>query len=295
MTRFIAPFSAPLDVETYQDAVERLRSLEERARGIIAGIKRSGLDLVRVRYDQGHLADMALRMRNARMEDLAEQVNVGPKTLYDAHLVYRRFKSRVELERQIRLWEEEGREVSWSMVRNHARNRLPDEPAKAASVLQEKATRLEKKTQRLEADALDLQEQAERMRTVNGHAPVDPDLADELEGVAVQAQIVAGDTRRQAAELRLPKPERQQDERYLAYVRQHSCLACGATGAVQAHHLDRGGTGSKGPDYTAVPLCATCHGHLHEVGVKTFWGGFDPWRRALELVLSYPPVKAVLP
>jgi len=53
------------------------------------------------------------------------------------------------------------------------------------------------------------------------------------------------------------------DEDYLNFVRNVPCIICGA-GNSHAHHMDTGGTGVKGSDYSAIPLC-----HIHHTGSNT--------------------------
>ncbi len=62
-----------------------------------------------------------------------------------------------------------------------------------------------------------------------------------------------------------PKPAR--DARYLAYVREYVCCACGAKTPSEAHHFGPRGMSQKCSDYYAVPLCTACHRHFHDKGV----------------------------
>ena len=47
--------------------------------------------------------------------------------------------------------------------------------------------------------------------------------------------------------------------RYKAWIRSLPCAACGATPSEAAHTGSDGGMKLKASDYSAVPLCASCH------------------------------------
>ena len=76
------------------------------------------------------------------------------------------------------------------------------------------------------------------------------------------------------------KKPKQNDKAYLAWLRTKFCMICGANPPSQAAHVrlgGRGGTGIK-PLFSAVPLCANCHGIQHSkshetYGDKDFWLG----------------------
>ena len=86
----------------------------------------------------------------------------------------------------------------------------------------------------------------------------------------------------------LEKPERREDSAYLDHVRTYCCCACGKQEA-EAHHLLGGGMGTKGSDYSAVPLCRVCHAEAHQVGSNTFQKKRDVnlWGVAWRLVVEY--------
>ena len=128
---------------------------------------------------------------------------------------------------------------------------------------------------------MDLQE---RVADYNG------DLKDEAAGVTAKAREVSSDTQRLAEHLTLEKPARQENPVYLDYIRSKDCLACRAPAPCQPHHLDRGGMGTKGPDAFTVPLCASCHGQLHNKPEWEFWDkvvGTNPWKAACELLRAF--------
>lgn len=64
------------------------------------------------------------------------------------------------------------------------------------------------------------------------------------------------------SDLAIPKHHYAVDARYRAYIREHRCILhtlgkC--EGAVEAAHMQRGGRGIKGSDYSCVPLCGKRH------------------------------------
>ena len=73
-----------------------------------------------------------------------------------------------------------------------------------------------------------------------------------------------------------PRPKREKDPRYLAWVRQLPCALClrnpGMGYQNEAHHLLRGvvrGMGQKADDTEVIPLCQDCHHALHHDGNET--------------------------
>lgn len=56
------------------------------------------------------------------------------------------------------------------------------------------------------------------------------------------------------------------DREYLQRVRGLECSSCGKAGPSQAHHVDQGGVGMKGPDTSTIPLCHACHARLEDIG-----------------------------
>jgi hypothetical protein len=53
------------------------------------------------------------------------------------------------------------------------------------------------------------------------------------------------------------KPVR--NPKYLAWIRTHSCVVCGASRGIEASHAGPHGLGQKSPDLSAIPLCARHH------------------------------------
>ena len=69
-----------------------------------------------------------------------------------------------------------------------------------------------------------------------------------------------------------PKQKTNRDSKYRAFIRKHPCLVCGRSGAIHHHEpLSGRGTGLKGNDNEAVPLCHEHHQERHQIGRKTFY------------------------
>jgi hypothetical protein len=67
-----------------------------------------------------------------------------------------------------------------------------------------------------------------------------------------------------------PKEKTKRDRGYLDWCSTQSCGVCSRKKGVCGAHDDAAGTGVKGNDYDAVPLCVTCHSLEHR-GKETFW------------------------
>jgi len=94
---------------------------------------------------------------------------------------------------------------------------------------------------------------------------------------------------RDIGESRVYKPRRkvkEQDEDYLNLIRSLPCCACGKYGC-HPHHMEVGGMGTKGSDYSAIPLCPEHHTMgdkaIHRIGPLGFF---------LEFQLNFEEVKA---
>jgi len=68
------------------------------------------------------------------------------------------------------------------------------------------------------------------------------------------------------------KPAR--NSKYLAWIRTHRCVVCGASRGIEASHTGPHGLGQKSPDLSAIPLCAKHHrtgkDSYHKLGPRKF-------------------------
>jgi len=82
---------------------------------------------------------------------------------------------------------------------------------------------------------------------------MDMNFIDELQEKIMEAQKV-----------KIPR-----SEEYLNWIRAKKCIVCFGSPS-HAHHTETGGTGLKGSDYSAVPLCRLHHREVHDMGKVTF-------------------------
>ena len=69
----------------------------------------------------------------------------------------------------------------------------------------------------------------------------------------------------------MKKPKREQDKKYLEWMRLQACIVTEPCSVlVVAHHISAGGMGTKCSDYETVPLCNEHHREIHDKGKKTF-------------------------
>lgn len=82
----------------------------------------------------------------------------------------------------------------------------------------------------------------------------------------------------------LPKPTREKDDDYLAFVKRRPCLVHECKGVdVDAHHVrekGKGGIGTKPSDRRTVPLCRKHHDFYHQQGRANF-------ERDFAIILEY--------
>src|SRR5260221_13358754 len=69
-----------------------------------------------------------------------------------------------------------------------------------------------------------------------------------------------------------PKPAR--NPKYLAWIRTHPCVVCGASRGIEASHTGPHGLTQKSPDSSDIPLCAkllrTGNDSYHKLGPRKF-------------------------
>lgn len=292
---------------TFEDARKHLKALQHEASASLQAIRTHGIDLIVCRYAQGRTVEAALSLStygDETVKVLAERAGCHWRALYDAHRFYRAVRGQMGdlSDDALRAWcyrkEEEKGRISWNYCKNWAQKALtpPDESSEQAASenaldreaqIEGRMRRIEEKAGALEGDVLDL---AEEVRRLSAGGRLTGDVVQSAYGVIVKGREVARDARRQSREIVLERPARMESPAYLAYIREMECLACGAPAPCHAHHLSRGGTGTKGPDVFTVPLCGRCHRRLHDVPEWRFWHeivGTNPWKAACEFMLAF--------
>jgi len=137
------------------------------------------------------------------------------------------------------------------------------------------------KLQKLENGMETVEEASEDLAEDYNEDRVPDDMVEEVEGALTRAfQILEED------EVPKVKDERRvEHDTYREWVASHACVACGVDGpTVVGHHLDRGGTASKGSDHLVTPLCSDDHQRVHDGNLTL---GVEAWKRAAELQSKY--------
>jgi hypothetical protein len=120
-------------------------------------------------------------------------------------------------------------------------------------------------------------EAAKRDEVIEATTPISPPLQSTNGGGRVDKAVLA-----------IPEPKRRRDKEHLRRLAALPCLICGRSPS-QAHHIRYAqprAMGRKVSDEWTVPLCATHHRALHDVGdEKAWWAkrGQDPLKHAEKL------------
>lgn len=81
------------------------------------------------------------------------------------------------------------------------------------------------------------------------------------------------------------------DTKFLAFLRQKFCVACGRPPPCEAAHIRIGfrALGKKPDDRYATPLCPSCHREQHSMNETEFWKrrGLDPFAIAAQLYQEF--------
>ena len=96
---------------------------------------------------------------------------------------------------------------------------------------------------------------------------------------------------------KLPKKAKREtrfrSQRHCGHIRQHACVICDASAPIEVAHLRLGthtGMGQRPHDWSATPLCKSCHARQHVEGEATFWAGKDP-HAIIEALIRTSPVR----
>lgn len=81
--------------------------------------------------------------------------------------------------------------------------------------------------------------------------------------------------------MKIPKPKRFKDSRYLEHIRAQPCCYCFAPPKNHPHHVISVGAG--GGDHYAIPLCWQCHVYAHSGGIDREW----LFRQIVQFIFDY--------
>lgn len=176
------------------------------------------------------------------------------------------------------------RNLSWRKAREWADQQATTQPngGTKAEEVEEKRRRVERQIEQLEEEALELWEESKDARD----ELTDHDF-EQVKGVVVAAKQKIDDTDPDSVPDADPDRHRQQIDAWRDWVAAQGCIVPGCDTAdqkVTAHHLDRGGHGTKGGDTLTVGLCDPHHTILHDMPEDEFWDmhSVNPWRKAAQ-------------
>ena len=176
---------------------------------------------------------------------------------------------------------DQDRAFTWSAARRWSSSGAEAESAAESEGVKSLVHEVEQGIEALETDLQALEEEMDE-------ATVSEDLRREAEGVQTVAVQTLSDLKSRLQ--RLPDHERRTDPTYLEWIRRQPCCVAPGSTDVIAHHLDRGGTATKGSDRFAVPLDADLHNDLHNAESERAWWerhGVNPWKVAADLMDDY--------
>jgi len=192
-----------------------------------------------------------------------------------------------EADGYVALCEEEDRNLSWRQARDWAdeQSKEGDDTQKSgtkAEEVEQQRLRVERKIEKLEEEATQLWKQSQQAR---GEL-TDHDF-EQVKGVVVAAKQKIDETDPDDVPDAEPEQHRQEIEPWRRWVETKGCIVPGCDtpfNGPTAHHLDRGGHGTKGSDTLTVCLCDPHHQILHDMPEREFWDmhNVNPWRVAAE-------------
>lgn len=288
--------NAPTEPETIAEAVEALRHVQDQAADVLSAIRKKGKELIVLRFRQGRIASKAKDMAGEShygksvVANLAQQVGMNKRTLHAACRFYEHEQFGGS-EAALRQWmtkkeEEKNTSITWSYCRNWTRKQLDDgktdQDPDPKERLEEQTSKLEQKAKKLEDESTDLMEEVERIRQ---NSATEDDTLREAEGVALQAQQVAEDVKRQAEFAEVPNEVRYRSESHLKYVRTYRCVVCGSE-QVDVSHIRSSATAKKDHDLFTWPLCREHH-QEYDNGKDAFCREYDVDRwQAVAFILA---------
>jgi hypothetical protein len=277
------------DYESFDEAVEHIKSLREDELGVLQDIGERKRDRAVVRFWVGevvaHLQAEAEYGDNI-MGRITDQVGVSKTYLRESRQFY---DAHDGSEQACRAWmdqvEKERGQVNWSHCRNWARKKLSgDDYDEDQQTVEDETRRIERRAEKLSQDVREMEEQVMQSNA-------DEETKAEALGAAAKARQVAEDAFRTSDRLELDEYDTTESKKWRRMVTQVQCFACGKVGSredMHPHHLERAGQSLKVPDTEVGALCSTCHDRLHDMPEEEFWDsvGVNPWKQLVKEILS---------
>lgn len=191
-----------------------------------------------------------------------------------------------EVDGYLAMCDERDRNLSWRQARDWAdqqsKTDAGDDGGTKAEEVEQQRRRVERKIENLEEEATELWKKSQGARD----ELTDHDF-EQVKGVVVAAKQKIDDTDPEDVPDADPQRHRQEIEPWRRWVETKGCIVPGCDTAFKgptAHHLDRGGHGTKGSDTLTVCLCDPHHQILHDMPEREFWDmhNVNPWRVAAE-------------
>jgi len=248
---------------------------------------------IRERYRWGRTVHDALENSDygdGVAKKIANEVDHTVQYVHNHARFYKRVRERWpddEADGYVALCEDEDRNLSWRQARDWAdeQSKQDDDTEKSgtkAEEVEQQRLRVERKIEALEEEATQLWKQSQEAR---GEL-TDHDF-EQVKGVVVAAKQKIDETDPDDVPDAEPEQHRQEIDAWRRWVETKGCIVPGCdtpfTGPT-AHHLDRGGHGTKGSDTLTVCLCDPHHQILHDMPEREFWDmhNVNPWRVAAE-------------
>lgn len=236
---------------------EEYKQLLDKSWDYIADIKAKGYDLVVLRWRWGvELANVKTRYGDSFIRSLAEDTNWYKSSLYDYRALGKAFDTEEDLKAY---WDQcERRGIKMNLTKllrgvTAASTQRPDLHGGKAQVVDDLMREVETLGIKLE-----------KLREFTDAPELSLDKKREILGVLQKAEEVMSEPSQKSFQTTIG-----QSEDYLDYIRSLPCRICDFN-PVDPHHVETGGVGMKGSDFTAIPLCRKHHDELHSGGKETF-------------------------
>jgi hypothetical protein len=228
-----------------------------RAMQIVSRIKVIGRDFVRQRFYLGEVVDrIQPKYGDSTIRRLQEEIGVHENTLRECARFWRSFEGSP---RALEAWMNEMEDVRWIDAQRRIRSLSDPRVVGVENYVGSLARRIEgvgKDIAELQEvlSRADVEEELRESALATAHAAVE-------EVLSIPHEMMDTTTPRSPA--------------YLKWVRSQPCCVSGSVESVEAHHLEQGGTGMKGSDFSCIPLDSTLHMKLENRGHVWFENTYE--------------------
>lgn len=265
------------------DEISQLRTLRKKELDFITKEREAKRQQAMIRMKMGRAVNriqQGAEYGSSALHTAASEVGVSYSTLAEYARYYRFYGEMAAFRKWIAKQEEKDRDITWTLVREYVRRHNDTDSDEADQEKFEQRKRsVERKAQETYDEAHDLLEEAKERKD------------EEAVEMAAHALQSAQDSVSQVAGLILPKRVRVEDPYYIEWVKaNYRCVVSGKTVKLEFHHLETGGTATKGSDYFGVPIHQSYHvPDLHGTDLKSFERKHDVnlYREALRIFQDY--------